>query len=235
MTLARLWAFLAVALPVLAALIANLSDRRPDLPPARRRRDPRRRGAIPTRRHLDVHRGRPAVDGPAVGRPGHPGRRLPARPAGPGWCCSARRSSASSSAACSSIGRRRGLGCATRGAADAGGVRRRRGRPRRCGRSCSGWPCSRSSCCSSRTAATHPRPAVAGPARRRGLGEHPRQLLPRAARARAGLARGRPRPRSERPHRTLAGRRRQRARRPASRRSGRRSGPTPSGCRPTRA
>ena len=52
-----------------------------------------------------------------------------------------------------------------------------------------------------------PAAAVARPGHRRGLGEHARQLLPRAGGPGARLARGRPRPRSGRPPRPGGGRR----------------------------
>ena len=114
-SLARLWAFLAVALPgPRGAPRARCPTRRPHLPPAGRRGDPRRAARIPTRRHVDVHRGRAAVGRPAVGRPGHPRRASTASAAGPG--SSLLRAAAGrrrSSGACSSIARRRGLDAAT--------------------------------------------------------------------------------------------------------------------------
>ena len=74
MSLDRLWAFLAVALPMLGALIANLSS--VDLAYQLRAgdEDPRERGD-PGRRRLDVHRAGRPVGRPAVGRPGGPRER----------------------------------------------------------------------------------------------------------------------------------------------------------------
>ena len=230
-TLPRLWAFLAIALPALGAVIANLPS--VDLTYHLRagRRDPRRR-RHPDHRHLDVHGVRRAVDRPAVGRAGHPRRGrtgsagwtglvvlraaliglifgclLPHRPAARAGrpatrrCCRWRRSSSSAVALA--------LRPQLIGMALFAVVLRARHRPARA-----------------------PGPAVGGPVPRPRLGQHPRQLLPRAGRARARLARGRPRPRPEpAPGRWSWPSSRSRPR--ASRRSGRRSGPTRSGCPPT--
>ena len=70
MSLNRLWLFLAVALPVLAAVIAPMStvDSHTSCVPVTRSS----RACAADRRHLDVHRRRLAVGGPVVGRPGHP-------------------------------------------------------------------------------------------------------------------------------------------------------------------
>ena len=116
--------------------------------------------------------------------------------------------------------------------ADARGVRRLGGRPRAApaahrdgalrGRPAAG-----------RRPARPPAAAVARPGHRARLGEHARQLLPRAGRPGPRLARGRPRPRPGRP--PGPGRRGvQRRRRVHRRRSGRPSGATPSACRRTR-
>ena len=127
---------------------------RPRLPPARRRRDPRRRARIPTVDTWTFTAAGAAVGRPAVGRPGRARGRLPARAAGRGSSCSGPPSSGSSSAACSSIARRRGLGTRRAAAADARGVRRRARsrsalRPQLLGHGAA----SRSSCCSSPTGA----------------------------------------------------------------------------------
>ena len=190
MSFARLWAVLAILLPVLAALIANLSS--VDLAYHLRAGGEILDGAgIPRDRHVDVHRVRRAVARPAVGRPGHPGRRLPARPAGPGSSCCGR----------SLVGlavrarvprlpapRRRPP---TGGLADPRGVRRLGGRPR-----------PPAAALRDGAVRARPRPARAAAASGRGslwaipvvvaaLGEPPRQLLPRAGRRRPRLARGR--------------------------------------------
>ena len=118
----------------------------------------------------------------------YPARRLDR--AGPAARAARRRSS---SAASSSIGRRRGLVDPRRGAADARRVRRRGGGPGAAPAARSGWRSSRSCCCWSPTGAPTRGRLWLDPARRPRLGQHPRQLLPGAARPRARLARGSPR------------------------------------------
>ena len=150
MTLPRFWAFLAVALPVLAALIANLST--VDLTyHLRAGAEILAARAIPARRHLDVHRGRRRRGSTSSGAPRSSSRPSTGSAAGPGWWSCARRSSGVIFGCLFVIGRRRGLGTATRGPADARRVRGRRRWRSRCGRSCSGWPASRSSSCWSPT------------------------------------------------------------------------------------
>ena len=192
MTLARLWAFLAVGLPVLATLIANLSavDLAYHLRAGEILLDT---GQIPTTdtftftasgaTWVNQQWGAQAIlaavyriagwTGLALFRAALVGAhlRLPVR----GLPATRPRPPAG-------------------GLADARGVHRRGGRARRSGRSSSAWRSSPSTLAPRRRSARPSAPALGRAADRARLGERPRQLLPRAGRARPGLARGRPRP-----------------------------------------
>ena len=117
--------------------------------------DPRRAGD-PVGGHVDVHRGRPALVRPAVGRAGRPRPRSSRSPAGRGWRCSEAASSRSSSAACS-----RSVVDATSGSGDRRGWRWPRSssahRPSPCDRSSEGWRSSPRPCSSCLTVARIPR------------------------------------------------------------------------------
>ena len=73
LSLDRLWLVIAIALPVLVALLVPLPA--VDLAYQVRAGDEILRRRAARRRHVDVHRGRAAVDGPAVAGPGAAGAR----------------------------------------------------------------------------------------------------------------------------------------------------------------
>ena len=200
MSLPRFWAFLAVALPV-----ARGAHREPVVgrPRPTTCAPAPRSSASSTIPRADTWTytaaGQPWFDqqwGAQVAPVGGlPARRLD-RPRAP----ARRRSSGSSSAACSSSAAR--PGSTNRGARPADPRRPscRRGGARRSARSCSGWPLRAGPARCSRVGGTIPRRLLGDPAHRPRLGEPPRQLLPRSARRRAGLDRGRARPRRRQPH-----------------------------------
>ena len=148
----RLWAFLAIALPVLAALIANLSS--VDLTYHLRagaeilagRRDP-------DDRHVDVHGARRAWTDQQWGAQVILAAVYQVGSAGPGLVLLRAALVGVIFGCLFVIGRRRGLGARPCRAPDPRRVPRRRPWRSRSGRSCSGWRSSRSSCCSSPSAA----------------------------------------------------------------------------------
>ena len=187
MSLRHPWAFLAVALPVLAALIAPLpaTDLTYHL---RAGEEILTTGRHTGRRHVDVHDRRRAVARPAVGRAGHP----PAVYRLGGWTglvlfraalvgliaasifeLCRRQGTGVRLAAWLALARsRRGAGDGPAPAADRDGAVRAHAASRRRSRGASA-------------------PNVAGRPDRRRVGERPRQLLPGAGRARACLGRRR--------------------------------------------
>ena len=182
MSFARLWAFLAVGLPVLAALIANLSS--VDLAyHLRAGGEILDAGADPARRHV---RRSPRAAPPWLDQQWGAQVILAAVYRLAGWTGSSLLRAAARRVcfgllfvAC----RRRGARPPSRGVADARRVRRLAPSRSASGRSSSGWPCWRSTLLLVAVVAAHrPRLLWAVPVIVAGLGEHPRQLLPRPGR-----------------------------------------------------
>ena len=124
--------------------------RRPDVPPPRRRRDPRDR-RDPAGRHVDLHGGRRRRGSTSSGAPRSSSSWRTDSAAGPGW--SLLRALLVGVIFGSRLRHRppARTGRADRRPADARGVRRRRRSRSRCARSSSGWRSSRWSCCWSST------------------------------------------------------------------------------------
>ena len=162
--------------------------RRPRVPGPGGRRDPAD-GRPAGRRHVDVHRGRAAVDGPAVARPGAAGARLRR-----GWLGAAR------GPACRAGGARprlldRRVDGARRRPADGGDPRAAGLRPRRPGARAAAAAVRdrdlRRAPVAGRDAHRASALAVGGAAAGRAVGEHPRVVRARAAGPRVRVARRR--------------------------------------------
>ncbi len=152
------------------------------------RRDPAH-GRAPGRRHVDLHRGRPAVDGPAVAGPGAAGARVRRR-----WLGAARRRACRAGRARPRLLDRRVDGPRRR-AADgrdprAAGVRARRPGARAPAAAVRDRDLRRAPV-ADRDAHRPSAVAVGGAAAGRAVGEHPRLVRARAARARVRMARRR--------------------------------------------